>query len=501
MAARAQQLKKTEASRLLVAALLVTTALGAALRIYKLGAESIWLDEAFTIQTARGPLPSIIEETSKDVHPPLYYFVIHYWMGLFGESEFSTRLLSALFGSLAILAIYKLAARLFDRATALLAALFLALSVFHIEFSQEARMYTLLCLLTLLSMYFFIELLAAGERNRLALAGYIASSALLLYTHVYSLFIIAAQNLFWLSLALFSKEIFRRLWKRWLLAQAALCVLFLPWLSVLVQQVSRVQKGFWIPRLPPRSLYDTFIIYAGSRQLALIFFPLAALGIFVGWKGRGAETGRKLLPATADESALSNPLKTYLLLWWLVCPVILPFIVSQFTSPIFLPKYTIPASLAFIILVARGFLNVRLHQLRLLLVLLIAVFSLSALRDYYGAVKKDVWRDAVANFDRLAGPNDLVLFNQQSGQSPFDYYNRRTDLIEEPFPDFKAELTADNVAELLRPAVEGHDRVWLVLSHPGPLTPLIAEQLKEWYAVTIHRTDPGVEIYLFEKRR
>jgi mannosyltransferase len=496
-----QRSNQTRVSSLLLASLLLTFALGAVLRVYKLGAESIWLDEAFTIQTSYGSLSQIVADTSKDVHPPLYYFVMHYWMQLFGDTEFSTRLLSALFGVLTILAIYKLASLLYDRTTGLMAALLLALSRFHIEFSQEARMYMLLCLLCLLSMYFFIKLVA-GRKSRLAFAGYIASSTLLMYTHVYSIFIIAAQNLYWLSLPFISREIFKQVWKRWLLAQVALLLLFLPWLTVLVQQVSRVQKGFWIPRLPPRSLLDTLVSYAGSGALAWILFPMVALAIFLGWKGLTEEDAAADAPAAKpQEVLLESRLKTYLLLLWLVCPIILPFILSQFSTPIFLPKYTIPASLAFIILAARGLLSVRFHQLRMLLVLLIACFTLIDLRNYYSAVKKDVWRDAVANVERLAQADDVVLFSEPPGQRPFDYYSKRTDLIKKPFPDYSSELRADNISELLKPEVEGHDRVWLVLSHPGILTPQIAEQLKQWYVVAEHKLEPGVEIYLFEKRR
>jgi mannosyltransferase len=500
MVAKTQCSNQSRLSSLLAASLLLTFALGAVLRVYRLGAESIWLDEAFTIQTAHGSLSSIVEETSKDVHPPLYYFAIHYWMDLFGDTEFSTRLLSALFGVLSILAIYKLASLLYDRPTGLVAATLLALSRFHIEFAQEARMYTLLSLLSLLSMYFLTKLFA-GRKSRLALAGYIASSVLLLYTHVYSIFILAAQNLYWLSLIFISRETFKRVWKRWLLAQVALLLLFLPWLTVLLQQVSRVQKGFWIPRLPPRALFDTLVTYAGSGALALILFPMVALGIFLGWKG-AAETEAGGAPqASWKEGLLESRLKTHLLLLWLVCPIILPFILSQFSTPIFLPKYTIPASLAFIIFAARGFMSVRFHQLRMLLVLLVACFTLIDLRSYYGAVKKDVWRDAVADVERLAQTNDLLLFSEPPGQRPFDYYSKRTDLIKKPFPDYNSELKADNIDELLKPAVEDRDRVWLVLSHPGILTPLIAEHLKQWYVVAMHELEPGVEMYLFEKRR
>lgn len=482
----------------MVTALLLIIAGGTFLRVYKLGAESIWLDEAFTIQITRGSISSIVNETAKDVHPPLYYIVFHFWLLLFGDSEFSARLLSALFGVLSILAIYALARLLFDKATGLFAALLLALSQFHVEFAQEARMYTLLTLLTLLSMYFLVKLISG--KSRLVLAGYVVSSALMMYTHVYSLFILAAQNLFFLSLLILSRETFKRTWKRWLLAQVVLGVLFLPWVSVLMQQVSRVEEGFWIPRLPASAILDTLRIYAGSTALTWVFFPLVALALIVGWKvgGKGSETASS---RESSEIALDNRSKISLLSLWLVCPILLPFILSQISVPIFLPKYTIPASLAFTILVAYGLRSVRIHQLQMVLILLILGFSMVFLRIFYKTLRKDAWRDAVANVNKLARTKDLILFNQQSGYSPFDYYLRRNDLIEKPFPDYSSVLTVDNVAELLKPEVEGRERVWLVLSHQGILSPLIAEQLKQWYTVADHRVDPGVETYLFEKKR
>jgi hypothetical protein len=179
----------------------------------------------------------------------------------------------------------------------------------------------------------------------------------------------------------------------------------------------------------------------------------------------------------------------------------LPYIVSQFSSPIFLPKYTIAALPAFAILAARGLLSLRFHQLRLILFLLLIAFSLVTLRNYFGSLKKDLWREAVAALSGLTKPNDLVLFNDQSGEVPFEYYYRRNDLIEKPFPDYNSRLDADNLVEQLKAAIENHDRVWLVLSHPNSLTPLIPQQLAEWYDEAAHITYPGVEMYLFEKRR
>src|SRR6266852_3049327 len=130
--------------RILLLALVTVMCVGAALRIVELGSESLWLDEAYSIFTSRLPLSAIVQEISEDVHPPLYYFLLHYWMKAFGESEFSARLLSAMFGVAAIPLLYRLASMLFDRTAGLFSAILLAWSHFNIEFSQEARMYSLL---------------------------------------------------------------------------------------------------------------------------------------------------------------------------------------------------------------------------------------------------------------------------------------------------------------------------------------------------------------------
>jgi uncharacterized membrane protein len=496
MAANAQPANEARISRLLLVALLFIIAVGALLRFSELDADSLWLDEASSIEFSKHSPAGIIEATAKDVHPPLYYFALHYWMLLFGDSEKAVRLLSALFGILALPVVYKVASHLFDRSTGLLAAGLLAVSRFHLEFSQEARMYSLLCLLSLLSIYYFLKLLEG--KSRYALAGYIVTSALMMYTHVYSFFIIAAENLYWLTLFFATRDTFKRIWKRWLIAQVILAVLFVPWLSVQLQQFSRVQQGFWIPKLPPRLLLYTLEMYAGSYQLAWVLSLLIVLAVFSSWKGWNERIATE---SSTDESRLlQGRLKLYLLLLWLACPILLPYIISQFSSPIFLPKYTIVALPAFVILAARGLLSLRFHQLRMIVGLLLVGFSLVVLKNYYSSYKKDLWREAVASFSQLAKPDDLVLFNDRSGQVPFDYYLRRSDIDEKPFPDFQLELTERSLPDALVYATEGRKRIWLVVSHPNALTPMIPQLLSEWYGKPTQITYPGVEMYLFERR-
>ena len=98
-------------------ALLGIVLVGAFLRVYQLAAQSIWLDEAGTVSMAALSILQIAPATAPAVHPPLYYWILHYWIQVFGTSESAVRLLSALFGVLAIPVIYAVGRQLFSKET------------------------------------------------------------------------------------------------------------------------------------------------------------------------------------------------------------------------------------------------------------------------------------------------------------------------------------------------------------------------------------------------
>jgi uncharacterized membrane protein len=485
--------------RVLLLALVLVMSLGAALRIIKLGSESLWLDEAYSIYTSRLSLPAIVNEIKKDVHPPLYYFVLHYWMMAFGESEFAARSLSVMFGVAAIALLYKLASMLFDRTTGLFSAILLAWSHFNIEFSQEARMYSLLVLLALGSLYFFLKLLER-DPGKLTFAGYIACTTLLMYTQVYSVFVIAAENLYLFLLFFSSRDVFRRTLWRWLLSQAAVLLLFAPWLIVLSQQISE-HKSFWIR---PPSLFElryTFLQIAGSYHLFFLLIPLAALPVI--WSildkvskahGPPVETEQGELPLRINE-------RVCFLVVWLACPIFLPFIASFFVTPFFLAKYTICASLAFIVLAARGLRMIRWRLVQVALLVLFVALAQYDLANYWKWPRKDRWREAVTFFNQTAQPNDLVLFTEPAAHQAFEYYSTHRDLLQKGLPLYNNEFDADTVDDALRPAVADHQRVWLVLSHQIDKCELVKKQMSEWYKVREHHNEPGVELYLFEKKK
>ena len=181
-----------------IALLLLAAALAATLRLYRLDAKGLWVDEIFTavfagadndlITVARGPLSSPVPT------PPLWFFVTHFFVKALGNSETAVRLPSVIAGVLGILAIYKVGEALFDRTIGLISAFLLAVSPMHLHFSQEARFYAGIVLFSLLSIYFLYQGMNSGEKKWWI--GFTMATLVNLYTHLTAFLVLAVEILY-----------------------------------------------------------------------------------------------------------------------------------------------------------------------------------------------------------------------------------------------------------------------------------------------------------------
>lgn len=478
--------------------LLAILCLGLFLRIYDLGGESMWLDESVSLRLAHKGLSAIIKNRAANIHPPFYFLLLHYWVALLGDSEFVSRFLSVLFGVASMFMIYKVGSLFFDKEVGLLSSLLLATSRFHIQYSQEARAYALMALLTLLSIYFFKRLFE--ERNPWDSIGYILSTVLLAYTHVFGLFIPIVENLYFFTLFLFPREDTKLPIKRWFLLQFSFLLLFAPWIPVLFNQVFRFQGGFRREVPSMEMLFSTFGRFAGSEGLVVLLMALAFLSL-VGWKkGKGGGDGKGLskFPEGPRQRVIFTDMKDiYLLLLWLFIPIILPFLISKFSAPIYKYRCVIGASLALYLLAAKGIRSLAFAPAKLIAAGTITAFSLMAVWGYYGEVQKEQWREAASYMDSNAKPEDLILFNAGYSQRPFNYYSKRPDLIKQSFPS--GIIKSDRKAmEELSSLTKGYGRIWLILSHSHDYRGLSVEALGRIYRLAHQRDFKGIRIYLFE---
>jgi len=202
--------------------------LALALRLLRLGFQPLWWDEGWSVYFAKTTLGSMARLTAVDIHPPLYYALLHFWIALFGASPLALRLLSVLAGTAAVPLLYLAGRRLAGDKAGLLAALLLALSPFAVYYSQEVRMYGLATLLGLAAFAFALRM-EDSAWSLVPWLGYVLAGAVALHTQYYVAFLLLALNL-----ALMARWLARRRplrgWLPWLSAQVAVLVLFLPWL-------------------------------------------------------------------------------------------------------------------------------------------------------------------------------------------------------------------------------------------------------------------------------
>ena len=248
----------------------------------------LWLDEALTVNIARLPLRDIPDALRHDGAPPLYYFLLHGWMQLFGEGGVAVRSLSAVFGIASLPVVWLAARRLSDRAVAWTAVVLMATSPFGIRFATEGRMYTLVTLLALLGYLALVSALESPTRPRLAALA--VSTGLLLLTHYWALYLILATAVLLVVLARRGERAGAA--RRALAAMAVGSLLFIPWVPSFVSQLLHTGTP-WADPATFKAMVNSVSEFAGGgtdagRGLAIIIFALAALAVF----GRAIDSHR-----------------------------------------------------------------------------------------------------------------------------------------------------------------------------------------------------------------
>ncbi len=473
--------------------LLLILALGAFLRIYGLGAESFWFDEIMSIYFAKGDIDSIINPPSYEVHiPPLYYILLHFWIQFFGTSEFAARLLSAIFGIFSIPVLYKLGKTLFDYGSGLYGALILAISMFHIKFCQEARMYSLLTFTTLISMLLFVKSL---KEDKLKFwIGYVIGSVLMLYSHLYGFFILLFQNIFFI---LYWK---RKIVRAYFLAQLAIFLLFLPWLSKILKAAHNIlgpnSPIAWIPRPSLISLGMMFFEFSNSSMISLILFgSLSIIGIMKGFGKRLVEglphySLENLKKVTASPLT-GNSFGIVFCILWISIPTALSVMASLALRPIYLPKYLIIVSPAFYLLVAKGLTSLgrsRVQDILLLIILFDSLFAVTV--HHYGVIENEQWREAARYIEENAGQRDLIIVNPSWATISFNYYFKGSNEV-------KGLSSSASLKEIV---YNNQSRnVWLILLTHGTSVSEepIRRELEKTHMLALEKEYYGIKIYYY----
>lgn len=340
------------------------------LRVYRLPAQSLWYDEGVSWYMTQKTLPELTTWTAHDIQPPLYYYLLWGWVRLAGTSEYALRFPSVAFGLLTVSLAWALGRRLWDTRAAGLAVLFITISALHVYYAQEARMYTLLTCLGLLSSYLLVTLTGAGVRPQVPRPGqmvarrrlltgtlYVLSSVAALYTHYFAFFLLAAHGMYlayrWLRLGC-PLNVLRSTARVVAGIGVAIGLLYAPWLPYQLVRYGS-DASYWPGQLKLDEVVGKLFIAFGlgetvkealGRQLALgygavLLVGLVALAYAIAWPVRGNRSSR----ASMDSLAFS--------LLYLILPVALTLVLAT-QVPKFNPRYAMLASPAFLLLLAAG---------------------------------------------------------------------------------------------------------------------------------------------------
>ncbi|HET6951453.1 MAG TPA: glycosyltransferase family 39 protein [Acidimicrobiales bacterium] len=173
--------------------LVAALAAGAGLRLWGIGAQSLWYDEWLTTEATAGGLGDVLRHVARreGITPP-YFLVMWVWARLFGDGEVALRSFSALCGVATIAVAYGIARELGrSRRVARVAAALVAVSPMLVWYSQEARPYSLLALAGGLSVQAFARARRTGTTRDLTLWAAVAAGAVAL--HYFVAFLVAAE--------------------------------------------------------------------------------------------------------------------------------------------------------------------------------------------------------------------------------------------------------------------------------------------------------------------
>ena len=319
------------------------------------------------------PRCSVASDRIDGTPAPLHPLVLHAWLRLFGPSDLAGRGFSALCGLATVAVVYLIGRNAYDRRTGLWSAWLTAICPPLVYYSQEARMYAWLVLLTALSWLVLLSFRqAAGPGRCLVFALLLAALA---YSHPLGLFMIAAHGLAYILV----RPALRLRLTSWALIQLGVVLAILPWLRRYLDHGT----DYPMPRYPIRYLLAVPIEYIGGNSLVLpICLAIVAAGLVA--YVRRPDGDRRYL-------RIDHPAESLILIVWAAVPPALMYAYSYVGQPIFGPsRYHLFSAPAYLILVARGLTKLP-ALLRWPLAAAGLVLSMALLHAYSPTLKAD-WR-------------------------------------------------------------------------------------------------------------
>ena len=424
-------------------------ALAFAVRLYRLDVQSLWFDESLSALFASEPfawsIRAMLEEGLH--HSPLYYVLLRPFAA-FGFSEFSLRFLSAALGVLTIPLLAQLGRLTVGSEAGLLAAFLLAINPFHVWYSQEARMYTLLVVASIGAMFFLARNLQSAKlQNWLGLALFVSMG---INAHHFAFFIPLIQFTF----IVLSLRRNYRLLRPWVVSQLMAGLSLAPWVITVLDwghfyfSSASNRPVAWLD--PLKTLWNfglgyTETVTPGIVILLSVFAILLAFGAF---------------------SIAQSDVRQLLLLWLLLPPVV-TFSLSL-RLPMYLDRYLSVAFPPFLLLVSAGIYHLRRPVLRFVIGTVVTGAMLTGLYQVYydtSVYSRTDWRGVGQYLEDNARPGDVIAPWYYQYLIPLTfYYHGQLEIS--PIITQNSVCLPDSGGQL-------NQRAWVIIAHPNDSSHLV----------------------------
>ncbi|MEM9121759.1 MAG: glycosyltransferase family 39 protein, partial [Pseudomonadota bacterium] len=391
-----------------------------AIRLWEIDKLPLWYDEAYSYYAAKYNDLWRLLSVPFDVHPPLYYALQHIFLPL-GEGEFQLRFLSAVIGTATVWLMFLIGREIAGPVSGLAAAGALALTTAHIEYSQEARSYTLVILTLALAVYGLIlywrtQRPANGSATTPEWADVLArpglwlygiGALLSLYSHMIALFFLVAINAVLLPKCWPLQNLKQPQLVAWISINLVALAVWLPWGYTLLTLPDRSFQ--WLHHYSPVEAASSLVNVHGPSYLNgldmvlhLGFVALIGLGVLIALIRRRTTLVTLLLALLALAP----------LLLWLI----------GFVKPVYMLRTVLPSMIggALALGIAAAFIRHRAALIGLSGVIFIA--SLMSFGDFKATQKKQDWDKVTAFLEANTGVNDAVLICANTVYLPFHYY-------------------------------------------------------------------------------
>ena len=465
-------------------------AAGFVLRVATIDTRGLWLDEAVSLDQASRTLAGTIATQVGGVHPPLFHILMHFWIQLVGTGEVALRSFALLFGMAAIAAAWWAGRVLLSRRAGLLAAGIIALSPYHIWYSQEARMYTMMLFFALLSLGWLGLAIRHGTPGRWT--AYFVVTLLGLYTHYFFAFLVIGEVLHFVVFEVFGRlgrlkrEGRRRTtWSRpwrvfsdvpllapWLVAMAALAVTLGAWVTyavVLPQFVgdspligSITSSGLGYGQLPPSFAVRFNDVVLMLVELTLGFHPSPVMfGLVATWP--------LIIYLMLLLLGRISPLRREtVMLVWCSSGMVLVWAIGQWQGQVLASRYLMALSAPVVLLAAR-LLDRIPARARMAIAVAGVALALVGWADQsfdQANMMRYADREAIAYVASNQRPGDVIVYEPFYTDVLFAYYLPKN-LVAYEFPQRgvlgDARNSKGQIGQDLTRVTVGSRRVWLVL--------------------------------------